>query len=278
MPPGARLVLLGDPDQLPSVEAGDVLAAILTAAGNGETPAIPPPLAPLLGGPGAVAGDAGAGLAGHHVRLLRGYRQAATLDLSPLAAAVREGDADATLGLLRSGQLAGVHFHEDLFDPLAAQRDALLPHWRALAETDEPHAALEQAARVRLLTAVREGPQGARGLNARIEEALAGNRGPAYFHGRLLLVTQNNHRQRLFNGDIGICLRNAQGAVLAWFPGDPETGPRPFHPAALPAHESAFAMTVHKAQVPIRRRLVAAARGKHAGFARVFYTALTGAS
>ena len=107
---------------------------------------------------------------------------------------------------------------------------------------------MAQASRLRLLTAVREGPQGARGLNARIEEMLAGNRGPAYFHGRLLLVTENNHRQRLFNGDIGICLRNAHGVVLAWFPGDVESGPRPFHPSALPAHESAFAMTVHKAQ------------------------------
>ena len=166
----------------------------------------------------------------------------------PLAAAVREGDADSVLGLLRSGQLSGVHFHENLFDPLHAQRDALLSHWRVLSGMVEPRAALEHASRLRLLTAVREGPQGARGLNARIEEMLAGHRGPAYFHGRLLLITQNSYRQRLFNGDIGICLRNAEGVVLAWFPGDADSGPRPFPPSALPAHESAFAMTVHKAQ------------------------------
>jgi exodeoxyribonuclease V alpha subunit len=162
--------------------------------------------------------------------------------------AVRDGDADAALSLLRGRQLAGVHFHENLFDPLQAQRDTLLSHWRTLADIHDPHVALAQASRLRLLTAVREGPQGARGLNARIEEALAGNRGPVYFHGRLLLVTENSHRQRLFNGDIGICLRNAENTLLAWFPGDAESGPRPFHPSALPAHESAFAMTVHKAQ------------------------------
>ena len=259
VPPGARLVLLGDPDQLPSVEAGDVLAAILAAAGKGNLLATPPPLVPLLGAGPAQAGPAQASdaeandgphpaLHGHHVQLLRGYRQAASLDLSPLAAAVRDGDAETALGLLRGGQLAGVHFHENLFDPLQAQRDALLSHWRALAELDDPQAALAQASRLRLLTAVREGPQGVRGLNARIEDLLAGNRGPAYFHGRLLQVTENSYRQRLFNGDIGICLRNAQGAVLAWFPGDAQSGPRPFHPSALPAHESAFAMTVHKAQ------------------------------
>src|SRR3546814_4534410 len=106
------------------------------------------------------------------------------------------------------------------------------------------------------LTAGREGPQGARTLNARIEDLLAGTRrgaGPAsaasrYFHGRLLLVTENSYRHRLFNGDIGICLRDESGTLMAWFPGDDPRNPRPFHPAALPAHDSAFAMTVHTAQ------------------------------
>ncbi len=249
VPDGARLVLLGDPDQLPSVEAGDVLAAIMGAAGAGERRYIAAALVPLLGiGDAAETGSAASPLAGHHVRLQRGYRQAEALDLAPLALAVREGDADTAIALLRGGRLEGVHFHENLFDPLQAHRDALLTHWRALAEVDDPRTALALASRLRLLTAVREGPQGARGLNARIEEALAGNRAPAYFHGRLLLVTENSYRQRLFNGDIGVCLRGDKGAPVAWFAGEAENGARPFHPAALPAHESAFAMTVHKAQ------------------------------
>src|SRR5690606_14817291 len=66
--------------------------------------------------------------------------------------------------------------------------------------------------------------------------------------GRMLLVTENSYRHRLFNGDIGICLRGEGGAILAWFPGDMPDAPRAFHPAALPRHDSAFAMTVHKAQ------------------------------
>lgn len=254
VPDGGRLVLLGDPDQLPSVEAGDVLAAILDAAGDSAD--AERALAPLLGESDIDSAHApstqrsASPLAGHHVRLQRGYRQDQAFDLAPLALAVREGDADAAIALLRGGQLAGVHFHENLLNPLQAHRDALLAHWRRLAETDDPESALALASRLRLLTAVREGPQGARGLNARIEEALGANRsqGPAYFHGRLLLVTENNYRQRLFNGDIGICLRGDKGAPVVWFSGDEESGPRPFHPAALPAHESAFAMTVHKAQ------------------------------
>jgi len=254
VPDDGRLVLLGDPDQLPSVEAGDVLAAILDAAGADDSAEVA--LAPLLGKGDSDSRRAtstqfsASPLAGHHVRLQRGYRQDQAFDLAPLAFAVREGDADAAIALLHGGQLAGVHFHENLLDPLQAHRDALLVHWRRLAEIDDPESALALAARLRLLTAVREGPQGARGLNARIEEALGANRGQstAYFHGRLLLVTENSYRQRLFNGDIGICLRGDKGAPVVWFAGDGESGPQPFHPAALPAHESAFAMTVHKAQ------------------------------
>jgi exodeoxyribonuclease V alpha subunit len=63
-----------------------------------------------------------------------------------------------------------------------------------------------------------------------------------------LLITENSYRHRLFNGDIGICLRGDDGAVMAWFPGDTPDAPRAFHPAGLPRHDSAFAMTVHKAQ------------------------------
>ncbi|WP_407353482.1 exodeoxyribonuclease V subunit alpha [Luteimonas sp. R10] len=265
VPDGARLVLLGDPDQLPSVEAGDVLAGILAAAQSVATaPAAVAVTSPARGrGRAEGAGEGALPPAAHaptfparHIHLTRGYRQSATLDLAPLAAAVREGDTATALSLLRSGQLSGVHFHEGNTDPLQSHRDHLLAHWTALADTTDPAEALARATRLRILTAVREGPQGARGLNARIEDLLAGTRrgaGPAstanrYFHGRLLLITENSYRHRLFNGDIGICLRDDGGTLMAWFPGDDPRNPRPFHPAALPAHDSAFAMTVHKAQ------------------------------
>ncbi|WP_435013411.1 exodeoxyribonuclease V subunit alpha [Xanthomonas arboricola] len=292
---GTQLILLGDADQLPSVEAGDVLAAILQAAGPGDAlqPQDAQALQALLGNAPAdttPTASHGGGLAGHRVHLLRGYRQADDFALAPLADAVRAGDADTALALLRSGELAGVHFHEDGEDPLTLGRDALLAHWRALADAQDPAAALRDAARLRLLTAVRAGPQGARGLNARIEQLLAETGSGArrlgaaspWFQGRLLLITENSYRHGLFNGDVGICLRSdaspspgrsdegpssgpgqpggtasrrdpgtdsrAQGPLVAWFEGDGDGQVRGFHPAALPAHESAFAMTVHKAQ------------------------------
>lgn len=255
---GTRLVLLGDPDQLPSVEAGDVLGAILRAAGDGTriAPDDAQALQALLGGlPAETIAASTTGFAGTRVQLQRGYRQSEALQLAPLAAAMREGDTPRALSLLRDGQLPGVHFHENEDDPLQAWREPLQRYWEALAAAQTPVQALALAGRLRLLTAVREGPQGARGLNARIEELLGGTtpRGgtPAHFHGRLLLVTENSYRHRLFNGDVGICLRQEDGGargITAWFPGDDPDDPRPFHPAALPAHESAFAMTVHKAQ------------------------------
>jgi exodeoxyribonuclease V alpha subunit len=275
VPDGARLILLGDPDQLPSVEAGDVLAAIVAAAVDETTAAAEPASAlaaaasavparrargpggdpaqtDLFGAPPAIAPPLAASTPKsprlRRVHLSRGYRQADSLDLAPLAQAARTGDAVTLLALLRGGALSGVHFHDGLADPLAADtRSALLAPWRALAGVEDPLTALAVADRARVLTALREGPQGALQLNARIEEALAGAQRERYFHGRLLLITENSYRHGLFNGDIGVCLRDAAGTVVAWFPGGGE-GVRAFHPAALPAHGGAFAMTVHKAQ------------------------------
>ena len=249
---GSQLVLLGDPDQLPSVEAGDVLAAILAAAGPGDVLLAEDAaaLAPLLGtGEGPVPVEPG-GLRGRRVHLQHGWRQDAGLRLAPLADAVRGGDAAAALGLLRSDALGAVRLHEGVADPLQSDEAGLFAHWRALATAPDPDAALAQGGRLRLLTALREGPQGSRALNGRIEALLSGSRigtPPAWFPGRLLLVTENSYRHGLFNGDVGVCLADGNGTPLAWFPGGSE-GVRAFHPAALPAHESAFAMTVHKAQ------------------------------
>ena len=228
---GSRLILLGDADQLPSVEAGDVLAAMVDAAAHAS----------------ASHTDASAhhvSLA--HVHLQRGYRQSEGFDLAPLAHALRDGDADHALHLLRSATLRGVHLHDGIADPLdAALREQWLPHWRALASIEDPALALREAARLRLLCAVREGPAGVRSLNARIDMLLAGPRPPAYYPGRLLLVTENSPRHGLSNGDIGVCIGHATG-MAAWF--ETADGPRAFHPATLPTHEGAFAMTVHKAQ------------------------------
>ena len=225
VPAEATLVLVGDPDQLPSVEAGAVLAALCTAS------AVP-----------------GAPLAAHREHLVRAHRQAADFDAPVLAAAVRAGDADAALDALRGGRLRGVHWRRDGDRALAAAILAeVVPAYRALALAPDAAAALQAARGLRVLCALHEGAAGTIALNAAIGLALdPWHRGAGWFQGRLLLVTANSPRQGLANGDVGVAWPDAQGEPRVWFEG--EDGPRAWLPAALPAHEPAWALTVHKAQ------------------------------
>jgi exodeoxyribonuclease V alpha subunit len=251
---GAQLLLLGDPDQLPSVEAGDVLAAILAAAGDGDAMSEDDgaALRPLLGD---VAVDAAASaLYGHRVHLQRGWRQDASLDLAPLADAVRNGDAGEALLLLRGGALSNVHFHEDAEDPLQA-RPELLAHFRALATHADPAAGLAAgespapAHRLARRPAGRTRPQRThRGRTLRPphrQPARMVPRPPAAHHREQLSTRPVQRRRRHLPGR---CRRHAAGLVFRQRPRR-----RWQRRARLPSRRaararSAFAMTVHKAQ------------------------------
>jgi exodeoxyribonuclease V alpha subunit len=255
--PDARLLLLGDRDQLASVEAGDVLAALCDAAGDGRTfaPEFARAASTLIGAPVPERNEAepSSVLTGHRIELVRSYRQDAALDIAPLAAAVRDGDADAVLAGLRAQRHAGVHWHVDGERMLPAwlHRHAL-PVFRTIADAADPAEALRCARRLRILTALRQGPAGNESVNALIATALQASglhagTNDAFFHGRLLIVTENSYRQGLFNGDTGVVFRapGEDGAVV-WF--ETRDGLRAWTPSQLPAHASAWALTVHKAQ------------------------------
>ena len=218
LPATATIILIGDRDQLPSVETGDVLAALCDAG-------LP-----------------------NRVHLSYSHRQGAELDVLPLAALVRDGDAPAALEGLRQQQFRGVGWQQGgdrgLSEAVLAQA---LPAYRAVQAAADVVAALAAAKAFRVLTAVREGAAGSQTLNAAIAGALdPSRRGDGFFHGRLVLINQNSYRHQLFNGDIGICWPDEFGELRVWF--DAQGGPRAWLPAALPAHESAFALTVHKSQ------------------------------
>lgn len=254
--PAARLVLLGDPDQLPAVEAGDVLGALCAAAGDGE--ALPPALArgasEALQAPVPEVGlerdaDRATPLAGHRIHLTRGYRQANAAGIAALARAVQQGDTVAALEQLRAGA-DGVHWLDTGapgFGPGALERRLeadVLPQYRALAQADDPQSALRLATRVRVLTALRHGPAGAQAWNAWFAQRLGG--GDPWFQGRLVMVTANSYRHGLFNGDTGVCWPDADGNPVVWF--EQEGKLRAWSPGQLPQHDTAFATTVHKAQ------------------------------
>ncbi len=103
---------------------------------------------------------------------------------------------------------------------------------------------------MRLLTVTRVGPAGSDRLNQRIEARLAALEGRdpqrRWYHGRPLIVLSNDDRAGLFNGDLGVCLMDRAGQPWVWVRGG--DGPRALLPSSLPAHESAYALTVHKSQ------------------------------
>jgi len=250
----ALLVLAGDPDQLPSVEAGDVLTAVCAAS---EAPGSP--------------------LAARRTHLRHAHRPVPGFDVATLAAHVRDGDAGAVLAGLAARRFAGVHWHPGGDRALAAAvAGEALAAYRAVATAPDLEAALQAARAFRILCALREGPAGSATLNAQLGQALDPlHGGHGWFRGRLLLVTENSPRQQLFNGDVGLVWPDAQGEPRVWFEAD--AGPRAWLPAALPAHEPAYALTVHKAQGSEfdRAWLVLPERGARVLSRELLYTGLT---
>ena len=235
---GTRLVVLGDHRQLESVQPGRVLAEmIVAAAGDGN---------------GGAAGRATAAtkspLADCHVELDRNYRFESHPGISRLAAAIRDYDAETA-----QQTLTNEDYREELFHYSSAQvNDALEQVWpqvMAVVRASTPEEALAALARIRILCALRRGPYGVEGVNARVEAKLRREGLPAgeWAHGRPVLVTANDPHTHLFNGDVGVLLNKEDGrGITAWFPGLQE--PRSVPLAALPSHDTAWAMTVHRSQ------------------------------
>ncbi|MCB1955188.1 MAG: exodeoxyribonuclease V subunit alpha [Rhodocyclaceae bacterium] len=270
LPLRARLVLIGDRDQLSSVEAGAVLGQLCAhAAAARYTPATATWLEVATGhaAPGACIDPAGRALDQAVVMLRHSYRFDDTSGIGRLARAVNGADTAGVAQVLGSGadelawlpgDGAGTPLTQRIVegyrgylarvasgDPGADARDA----WAA--EVLAAHAGFQ------VLCALRAGPWGVEGLNARIAAALqAAGLIPAldgWYPGRPVLVTRNDYGLGLMNGDIGVCLTHA-GAdgtprLRVAFPA-PEAGGgiRWVLPSRLQAVETVYAMTVHKSQ------------------------------
>lgn len=251
LPAHARLLLVGDKDQLASVEPGAVLGSVCPE-GNAYTPAFAAWLRATTGHEVEVDAAAVSPLRDAVVLLERSYRFAAGGGIAALAGAIRRGDSAQAIAALRSGgELTWVQEPPDR----QRWRATVAPHLRRYAHAvrgGEARAAFEAFAEFRVLAAVREGPVGVEWLNGELDRALAAELGvpPArgWFPGRAIMVRRNHRGLQLFNGDIGLVLegREADGLRVV-FP-TPDGRHRMLAPARLPEHELAYALTVHKSQ------------------------------
>lgn len=257
-PNGCRVFLLGDKDQLASVEAGSVFGDLCRTPPKGlnvftaerwrllqslwpagQTPLPDPP---------QVAGDTDP-LCNHIVALQHSRRFDPNAGIGRLAKALVEGNQAALDAQMEQTQpddavLFDTSYDDRVLETFAAGYEAYIHE----PDLERALAALQHA---RVLCAVREGPAGVYEMNRRIEHLLT-RRGwirpssPFYEH-RPVMITQNDPSTGLFNGDVGIVRRNDQGNLRAWFM-TADGGARSVSTASLPACETVFAMTIHKSQ------------------------------
>jgi exodeoxyribonuclease V alpha subunit len=218
--PRARLILLGDKDQLASVESGAVLA------------------------------DCTRSLPANTVELQKSYRFNSAI--KALAQAINSGDGErvwqllqdtghGNVALLRNPYFAVIGArYNDYMEVVARHRECGL------------HAVFQAFGAFRVLCATRHGQRGVAGVNAAVENHLKRMgydvTSDPWYLGRPVMVTANDYGLELFNGDIGICLPDpADGRMKVWFErGD--GGHRGCLPYRIPSCETVFGMTIHKSQ------------------------------
>jgi exodeoxyribonuclease V alpha subunit len=217
--PDTRLILVGDPDQLASVEAGAVLADLVDGLGEAKV-----------------------------ASLKTSHRFGESI--GQLANAIRVGDADRAVEVLRAG---GEHIEWiETENPAAKLREVLVPQAFRLREAailGDTATALATLDEHRLLCAHRHGPHGVRYWNHQVERWLTEATGEpiwsAWYAGRPVLVTANDYGLGLYNGDTGVTVVGSDGlrAVIAG-----AEDPLEFSTSRLAEVETMHAMTIHKSQ------------------------------
>jgi exodeoxyribonuclease V alpha subunit len=258
LPPEARLILLGDKDQLASVEAGAVLGDICdTGRSHGYSGRFCKALEKMTGYKvRPEKKQKGASRMGDCIiRLEKSYRFGSESGIGALSRTVNHGEGDLALNLLREGGYRDIVWKDlpHLSVLPRAMRESIVEGFRkALAATD-PMEVFEGLEHFRILCALREGPLGAPAINLLVERILRAEhliKGEGrWYVGRPVLITRNDYELGLFNGDVGVVLADpGAGHELRVFFATPEGGLRKVHPARLPEHETVYAMTVHKSQ------------------------------
>jgi exodeoxyribonuclease V alpha subunit len=290
--PTTRLVMVGDPDQLASVEAGAVLGDLVDRSTLGlRTPAFAEALRRVLPGVDvAEQPDAPDSLVRNGVSALSTNRRfAAGSEIATLAAAVQNGDGPAALEVLRSGRSA-IEFVEAPDD--ARLTDSQLAGLRSDVETcgaalhaaaarADAAAALLALEQHRLLCAHRRGPRGVHmwsGIAAdwiALQQVDVARRADGRYAGEPLLVTTNDYEVGLYNGDTGVVVDDGDSGLVAVF--GRGGAPIPVSLVRLGAVRSLHAMTVHRSQGSQFDRITVLlpAAGSPLGTRETLYTGVT---
>lgn len=254
VPDTARLILLGDRDQLASVNPGSVLAEL---CGAGEINAFSRAGAELLARTGngraiTILDDMVPPLRDHVVQLRKSYRYPPHSGIAKVAPLINHGRGREAITAMTKENSTDIRLL-----PLAELENGLrklaMEFYPLYLREKEPGKIFSAFGRFRVLAAVRRGSCGVGAINAFIENTLAAMgliepEATPWYHGRPIMVTRNDYSVRLFNGDTGIMLHDEeQGRLLAFFQGT-DGNFRKIPPARLPEHETVFAMTVHKSQ------------------------------
>jgi exodeoxyribonuclease V alpha subunit len=216
--PGARLILLGDKDQLASVESGVVLADLTTA------------------------------LPQQTLELQKSHRF--DEDIKNLATAINQQQDLEAWRLLQTGNKNIALLETDLIDYISKQQIDYLRLITARAEFSDIYKAFN---RFQALCATRLGKNSVSDINHAVELSLSNKKlihlSGLWYCGRPIMITQNNATLQLYNGDIGICLRDKeQEDQLRVFFQRADGSIKKYLPARIPHCETVFAMTIHKSQ------------------------------
>lgn len=213
--PGGRLILLGDQNQLASVETGKVLNDLTQA------------------------------FAEQTQRLNQTYRFSGPI--KELAEWVNAQQAEPAWQLLKSNQE-----NVDVLSGSALEfaTDHYQAYWQLLNDNADHNALFEAFNQFRVLCANKHGEGSVNQINYHIESTLTQHHSAqTWYHGKPVMVTENNYALQLFNGDIGLCLQDGQREnQLSVFFQMPDGQIKRILPGRMPAHETAFAMTIHKSQ------------------------------
>jgi exodeoxyribonuclease V alpha subunit len=256
LPPQARLILLGDKDQLASVEAGAVLGDICQFVAQGVSSQQAQQLQQRTG----YELQNYVQPAGHPLRdrlclLRKSYRFAADSGIGKLAEAVNNGDVKAAHAVWAQ-DYRDIRLHSDEQRLEMAISVAAKGYHAYLAKLAEPITSenaidlLKAFNQIRLLCALHDGPWGINGMNQAIGQRLQAQgklqMSGEWFAGRPVMIIENDYGLGLYNGDIGIAASDGE-RLRVWFV-LPDGKAHGFLPSRLPAHDTAWAMTVHKSQ------------------------------